>query len=270
MRNLRLDLAYDGTEFYGWQIQPHKPTIQGAIEAAVERITGERAAVAGAGRTDAGVHAAGQVACFRTNTLIPCENLNRALNNILPREIRVLRVCEAPAAFHARYAAVAKLYRYRILQSNVCPPFLARFVYHTPVRLDAERMMRAAKCFEGEHDFTSFAATEPCRAKPQKTGRRSAPRSAVRRISFSRVFWRPETSILTYDVRGNGFLHHMVRNLVGTLIEVGRDAIPPDAIPAILSARRRPEAGPTAPAHGLCLVRVEYPPTPEFKNCDLD
>lgn len=268
MRNLRLEIAYDGTGFYGWQTQPQKPTIQGSIEEAVERITGEKAPVTGAGRTDAGVHAAGQVACFRTASPIPCENLNRALNNFLPRQIRVLRVREAPAGFHARYGAMAKLYRYRILQAKICSPFLARFVYHCPARLDTERMMRAARWIEGEHDFTSFAASEPGLGKPADRRGRSSASSAVRCISFSRVFWRAETSIVTYDVRGNGFLHHMVRNIAGTLIEVGRGAIQPEAVLTIMAARDRAEAGPTAPAEGLCLVRVEYSSNHEPKGSD--
>ncbi|MGH9397550.1 MAG: tRNA pseudouridine(38-40) synthase TruA [Terriglobia bacterium] len=268
MRNLRLDVAYDGTSFFGWQKQPQRPTVQGCVEEAVERITGEKTSVAGAGRTDAGVHAAGQVASFRTCSPIPCGNLGRALNNILPQEIRVLSVQEAPLEFHARYAAVAKVYRYRILQANVCPPFLARFVYHCPLRLDAKRMALAAKWIEGERDFTSFAASDPSLAKSPKGRKRSAASSScVRRIFLSRILSRPRTSILTYEVRGNGFLYHMVRNIAGTLMEVGRGAIRPEEIPLILAALDRSKAGPTAPAQGLCLVRVEYSAKPRTKIC---
>lgn len=264
MRNLRLDIAYDGTDFSGWQRQPDQVTVQGCLEAAVARITGESVSLAGSGRTDAGVHAAGQVANFKTSSPIPPDNLKRALNNALPETLRILRASEAPPEFHARINAVAKLYRYRILQADVCPPYLARFVCHYPGRLDRERIERAAQWIEGEHDFTSFAASgDAPGAAIDETERTShaapcpAP-SAVRTIFGSRVFWNPATSILTYEVRGSGFLRHMVRTLAGTLLEAGRGAMSADDIPSILEARDRSKAGPTAPARGLCLVRVEY------------
>lgn len=256
MRNLRLDIAYDGTDFCGWQRQPDEDTIQGRIEAAIERVTGERANLTGSGRTDAGVHAAGQVANFFTACPIPPVNLTKALNNALPEAIRILRTGEAPPAFHARYSAVAKDYRYRILRAEVCPPHLARFVCHYPGRLDLQRIERAAKWFEGEYDFTSFATLENSSGGAEESEQSIS--SAIRTVFSSHVIWNPRLSLLTYEVRGNGFLRHMVRTITGTLIEAGRGAISPDEIPAILAAKNRSKAGPTAPASGLTLVRVEY------------
>lgn len=256
MRNLRLDIAYDGTDFCGWQRQPDQDTIQGRIEAAIERITGTSVNLTGSGRTDAGVHAAGQVANFKTHSPIPPVNLKRALNNTLPDAIRILRAEEAPPGFHARYSAAAKLYRYRILQAEVCPPYLARFVCHYPGRLERKRIERAAQWLEGEHDFTSFASTGD--ALGEDAGEKGQSPFAVRTIFSSKAIWNAPLALLTYEVRGNGFLRHMVRTLAGTLIEVGRGAIDPEDIPAILEAKDRSKAGPTAPARGLWLARVEY------------
>lgn len=256
MRNLRLDIAYDGTDFCGWQRQPDQDTIQGRIEAALERITGASVNLTGSGRTDAGVHAAGQVANFKTSGPIPPGNLKKALNNTLPDTIRILRVGEAPPEFHARYSAVAKLYRYRILQAEICPPHLARFVCHYPGRLERNRVERAAQWLEGEHDFTSFASTGD--TPGEDAGENGRNPSAVRTIFSSKAIWSAPLALLTYEVRGNGFLRHMVRTIVGTLIEVGRGAIDPKDVPAILEAKDRSKAGPTAPARGLWLARVEY------------
>ncbi|MDE3180940.1 MAG: tRNA pseudouridine(38-40) synthase TruA [Acidobacteriota bacterium] len=254
MRNLRLDIAYDGAGFYGWQKQPDKPTIQGLIEAAVERVTGIRSVVTGAGRTDAGVHATGQVANFVTTAPIPAGNLCRALNNILPPEIRIMKASDAPEGFHARRSASAKVYRYRILQAQICPPMMARFVCHFPAQLDVQGMAEAASWLEGVHDFTSFAgATQNAVAAGPKAGA-----SAIRHIYHSRISPAKSLPMLTYEVRGSGFLYHMVRNIAGTLIEVGQGNFRPDDIPRILAAQDRSKAGPTAPAEGLCLVRVEY------------
>ncbi|MGH9344161.1 MAG: tRNA pseudouridine(38-40) synthase TruA, partial [Terriglobia bacterium] len=256
LRNLHLDITYDGTDFCGWQRQPGQDTIQGRIETALERITGERVNLTGSGRTDAGVHAAGQVANFKTSSPIPPDNLKRALNNALPETIRILRAREAPPEFHARYNAVAKLYRYRILQTELCPPYLARFVCHYPGRLDLGRIERAARWIDGEHDFTSFASAAG--APGEDNDEAGHIPSAARTVFHSRVVWNARIALLTYEVRGNGFLRHMVRTIAGTLIEAGRGAIKPDDIPAILKAKDRSKAGPTAPARGLCLVRVEY------------
>ena len=161
MRNLKLILSYDGTDFSGWQVQPDAPTIQGTLASAIGRLTGEKVLPQGSGRTDAGVHARAQVATFSTASPMPAENYVKALNDILPPAIRVLQVEEVPAAFHARHSARAKTYRYRILRSPICSPFLARYVWHFPFPLDEAAMQIAAASIVGEHDFTSFAATDP-------------------------------------------------------------------------------------------------------------
>jgi tRNA pseudouridine38-40 synthase len=252
MRNLRLVIAYDGTDFHGWQRQPNAPTVQACLEAAVERIVGERAQVWGSGRTDAGVHALNQVANFKTGSPIPCENLVKALNAVLPPTVRVKEAHEVSDKFHARYDVRRKTYRYRILQAPICSPFVWRFVCHHPYSLDRRRMAEAARLLEGEHDFTSFAATE---GHVEDSGE---AKCAVRKIFLSRLLWRPRTSLLVYEVCGSGFLQHMVRNMVGTLIEVGKGKLVPQDVVRILGARDRTLAGPTAPARGLCLVKVEY------------
>ena len=251
MRNLRLLISYDGTDFFGWQRQPDRPTIQGRIENALQKILGAPVDVMASGRTDAGVHASGQVANFRTDNPIPCSNLRKALNNALPPAVRVLDAREAPEDFHARFAAHAKVYRYRILQTETCSPFLARFVHHLPRPLDLPRMEQAARLIVGRHDFTSFAAQdggEPPQSKESK----------IRSVYSSRFFLRPRASLMVYEIRGDGFLRHMVRNIIGTLIEVGEGRRAPADIRRLLAARYRPAAGSTAPACGLCLVKVEY------------
>jgi tRNA pseudouridine38-40 synthase len=260
MRNLRLDIAYDGTDFHGWQRQNGRPTIQGCLETVLERILGTKVILTGSGRTDAGVHALQQVANFKTECSLSSENLQRALNSLLPATVRVTKAEEVDLNFHARRSARAKIYRYRILQTSVCPPFISRFVHHYPRPLDRHRMARAAQYMEGEHDFTSLTAVAH---RAVIGGRTEEPfprrvRRAIRRVFRSRLFWRPRTSLLIYEVKGDGFLHHMVRNIVGTLIEVGRGKIAPEEIARILEARDRAQAGPTAPARGLCLVKVEY------------
>lgn len=250
MRNLKVILSYDGADFSGWQVQPDKATVQGALASAIGRITGEKVLPQGSGRTDAGVHALAQVMTFVTESSVPTENFLKALNDILPASVRVLQVSEAPADFHARHSAEAKTYRYRIYRESICPPFLARYVWHYPYPLDEEAMARAASFVVGEHDFTSFAAVDPER------GREDEPASNVRTIFF--CSWERTGEELIYTVRGSGFLHHMVRNLVGTFILVGRGTLQPDDVPRILEARKRSAAGATAPASGLYLVNVEY------------
>lgn len=249
MRTIKLTLAYDGSEFFGWQVQPNRPTVQAAVMEAVATVTGERAAVHGSGRTDAGVHALAQVASFQTASGIPAANLAKALNRQLPNTIRVLAAEEAPAGFHARLQARAKSYRYRIYRGGICPPFLWRYVHHFPYPLDEQQMIEAAPLFQGAHDFTSFASPDPPEAA-------SAARSKVRTVSSSEL--RREGEELVYTVRGSGFLHHMVRNIVGTLVEVGKGRVSAAQIPEILAARQRSAAGPTLPGKGLWLVSVEY------------
>src|SRR5437879_3274801 len=215
MRNLKLTLAYDGTDFCGWQVQPGAPSVQGTLASAIGRITGEKVLPQGSGRTDAGVHALAQVATFQTESIIPAANFVIALNDTLPASIRVLKAREVPADFHARKSAQAKTYRYRIYCGAICPPFLARYVWHYPYPLDEDAMWEAATLIEGEHDFTSFAAVDPEKslnheADPSallRTG--SSTRSNIRNVFSSQ--WRRQETELIYEVRGNGFLHHMVR-----------------------------------------------------------
>ena len=250
MRNLKLILSYDGADFSGWQVQPDAPTVQGTLASAIGRITGEKVLPQGSGRTDAGVHALGQVATVMTDSSVPSENFAKALNDILPASVRVLDVKEMPPEFHARHSANAKTYRYRIYRESICPPFLARYVWHYPYRLDEEAMIAAAARVVGEKDFTSFAAVDPER------GRAGEPASNVRTIFSS--MWHRSGEELIYTVRGSGFLHHMVRNLLGTFILVGRRTLQVEDMTRILEARERSAAGATAPAGGLYLVDVEY------------
>jgi tRNA pseudouridine38-40 synthase len=275
LQNWRLTLAYDGTEFSGWQVQPGERTVQGELQQALGRVTGEAPLPQGSGRTDAGVHALGQVASFTLAAPIPAENLQRALNRTLPPAIRILEARTVPTAFHARHSARAKTYEYRVFRAALCPPSLARYVYACAWPMDVQALQRAARLFEGEHDFLSFAATDPeltarnldSNAEPDarpipRQGFQIEPPTAptVRRI-FSSA-WEERQSeagrLLVYRVRGSGFLHHMVRNLVGTMLDVGRGRLRAEAISEILAARSRAAAGPTAPARGLFLDSVEY------------
>jgi tRNA pseudouridine38-40 synthase len=249
-RNLKLILSYDGSDFCGWQVQSDAATVQGTLASAIGRITGEKVLPQGSGRTDAGVHALAQVATFVTESSVPAANFVKALNDILPATVRVLEVTEAAEDFHARHSARAKTYRYRIYRGGICPPFLARYVWHYPYPLDEEAMGRAAGAVLGEHDFTSFAAVDAER------GREDEAASKVRRIFSSE--WERAEDELVYTVRGSGFLHHMVRNLVGTFILVGKGTLRVEDLNRILGARERSAAGATASACGLYLVSVEY------------
>ena len=267
MRNLKLILSYDGSEFAGWQVQPDRATIQGTLASAIGRLTGENVLPQGSGRTDAGVHALAQAASFTTNSTIPIGNWLKALNDILPASIRVLEVSEAEADFHARKSARAKTYRYRMYRGAICPPFLARYVWHYPFPLDEAAMAAAAGIVIGEHDFTSFAAVDPERAERMtavEDGNHTGPGDSqgqgagmnTRTVLVS--VWAREGDELIYTIRGNGFLHHMVRNLVGTFLLVGKGTLICAEVRRILAARSRSAAGPTAPAGGLYLVGVEY------------
>ncbi len=250
MRNLKLILSYDGSDFAGWQVQPDAQTVQGTLASAIGRITGEKVLPQGSGRTDAGVHALAQVATFVTESSVPTANFVKALNDVLPASVRVLGVDEVAADFHARHSARAKTYRYRIYRAAICPPFLARYVWHYPFPLDEQGMTGAAKMIEGEHEFTSFAAVDPER------GREGELASNVRRIFSS--FWERQGDEFVYTVKGSGFLHHMVRNLVGTFILVGKGTLKAEDLTRILEAHNRSAAGATTPASGLYLVNVEY------------
>ncbi len=252
MRTLKITLAYDGSDFYGWQVQPGLATVQGTLAGALQRVTGEDVLPQGSGRTDAGVHALAQVASCELESRIPAENLVIALNDVLPAAIRVLRIEEMPPGFHARKSAKAKSYEYRIYRGDICPPFLARYVYHHPYPLFEAAMAEAAAAVVGEHDFTSFAAVDPEKGREEEE-----QRSNVRTIFSSQIARRHEE--LVYSVRGSGFLHHMVRNLVGMFLLVGKTRLKPGDVSAILQARSRAaNPGATAPASGLYLVGVEY------------
>jgi len=271
----KLTLAYDGTEFHGWQIQPDRPTIQGELQAALERVTGEAPLPQGSGRTDAGVHALAQVASFALAAPIPPDNLLRALNRTLPPAIRISEATTVRSTFHARHSAEAKTYEYRILRGEDCSPFVARYVFACLWKIDLVLLQESARNFLGEHDFLSFAATDPERSARQaltgvlsdgadgldEDGNCAGSANTIRTI-FSSVWEERQTEageLLVYRVRGNGFLHHMVRNLVGTMLEVGRGQLALDELAKILAARSRSAAGPTAPARGLFLHSVEYP-----------
>ena len=275
LQNWKLTLAYDGTEFRGWQVQPGERTVQSELQAALGRITGESPLPQGSGRTDAGVHALGQVASFALAAPIPAQNLQRALNRTLPPAIRILEARTVRSAFHARHSAEAKSYEYRVFREALCPPYLSRYVYACSWPMDMEALQRAAKLFEGEHDFLSFAATDPDLANrsldangepehrplPREGFQIQAPAAPTVRRIFSSMWEEQATeagNLLVYRVRGSGFLHHMVRNLVGTMLDVGRGRLRCHEIPAILAARSRAAAGPTAPARGLFLHSVEY------------
>jgi len=261
-RNLKLTLAYDGAGFNGWQIQPGLPTIQGTLAEAIGRITGENVLPQGSGRTDAGVHALGQVASFVLESPIPERGLLTALNDSLPPAIRVTSVAEVAASFHARHCAKAKTYQYRIFRGDICPPFLARYVFHDPYPMNEEAIILATESIVGRHDFTSFAASDPDRsariaaAQAEEDDENAPVPSNVRTVHSA--LWARSSDELTFTVRGDGFLHHMVRNLVGTFLQVGKGSLRVGDIRRILEARERSAAGPTAAACGLYLVSVEY------------
>jgi tRNA pseudouridine38-40 synthase len=247
MRRVRITVSYDGTEYHGWQVQPGLATVQGTLQEVLSGIEGAAVHLDGSGRTDAGVHALAQVAAFGLANPIPCENLRRAMNRLLPRDIRVLAAEEAAADFHPRYNATAKTYEYRILRAEVCPPFERLYVHHHPYPLDEPRMLELAPLLEGEHDFSSFAASD----EGDQLGR-----SKVRRIFCSCLEHSGER--LIYRVRGSGFLKHMVRNIVGVLLEAGKGNVGRADFEARLTPGCAIPAGPTAPARGLYLVSVEY------------
>lgn len=252
MRNIKLTLAYDGAKFHGWQIQPGVATIQGDLTDAVRKITQEPVSIHGASRTDAGVHALGQVASFKTKSALTAEDLQRAMNALLSPAIRVVAAEEMGPDFHARWQAQEKTYHYRIFRGVVLPPFEYQRALHYPYPLNEEEMARAAKCFEGERDFSSFAAT---------SGSEDADRdrSPVRVICQSEVERHAECEEIIYVVTGKSFLRYMVRKIVGTLLEVGRGKLRAEDIAAVFAARDRSRSGPTAPPEGLYLVSLKYP-----------
>ncbi len=247
MRRLRFNVAYDGTDFNGWQVQPGLPTIQGTLEEAIGRIEGQAVHVAGSGRTDAGVHAFAQTAAVTLTNRIPLDNFRRAVNRLLPPTIRISSVNEADYDFHPRFHAKRKTYEYRMFRDEVCPPFDRRFLYHYPYPLDEQRMTEAARLLEGEHDFTAFAASDE----------RDVIGESKARTIFLSILCRKE-QVLIYRVTGSGFLKHMVRNIVGVLIETGKGNLSESDVSARLVPGNSIRPGPAAPASGLFLVSVEY------------
>lgn len=248
MRTFKLTLSYDGTNYFGWQDQPDRPTVQGALEKALRGITQEAIRVAGSGRTDAGVHALGQAVSFRTCTRLSAAELMKALNATLPEDMAVRELVEAADDFHAIRSAVRKRYRYRLHDGPIADVFSRRYVWHYGHRLDERTMHEAGQALVGTHDFASFQS--------QGTQRESTIRTiydlSVRRGEGT------ESDLVTVEVEANGFLYNMMRAIVGTLVKVGGGRKPPDWPREVLAARDRRVAGPTAPPEGLCLLRVEY------------
>jgi tRNA pseudouridine38-40 synthase len=252
MRTIKLTLAYDGADFHGWQQQPGVPTIQGALNEAASKITQEKVFVQGASRTDAGVHALAQGAHFKTQSSLSALEFQRALNALLPPAIRVVAAEEMGPDFHARWQAQGKTYRYRIFRGRVLPPFEYRRALHFPWPLDEAAMTQAAPKFEGQHDFSSFAASSGSEDDDRE-------RQMVREIYSSAMVREPDREEIAYVVRGRSFLRYMVRKIVGTLIEVGKGRLAPDDIPRLLELRDRSQSGPTVPPEGLYLVSLEFP-----------
>jgi tRNA pseudouridine38-40 synthase len=244
MRNIKLLLSYDGTDFSGWQRQPDRRTVQQVLEEAIGRLTGTEPNATASGRTDAGVHAVGQVVHFYTASRHAPEVFVKALNAMLPPDVRVRGAWEMPQAFHATLDAKAKLYRYVIDNGRVADPFQTRYSYHVYPRLDAAAMHRAAQALKGRHDFHSFETNWPNRTSSVRT---------VTHIAVNRV-----GDFVWVDVEADGFLYNMVRSIAGTLVEVGKGKWPESKVAEVLTAEDRREAGPTAPPQGLFLVRVRY------------
>ncbi len=244
-RNIRITLAFDGAAYHGWQIQAHHPTVQGIVSRAIEQIAGGTVKLTGCGRTDAGTHARRLVANFKTPSRIEPAAWVRALNSILPQDIRILSARRVSPEFHARRDARSKTYCYRIYRGAILPPHLARERYHYPYPIDLPRMQSAARLLVGEHDFASFT--------PKKV---ADSKSTVRRVYHCEL--KAKGHLLLFSVEANGFLQYMVRNMVGTLLEVGRGRITLAEFENLLGQRDRSLAGFTAPAHGLVLIKVRY------------
>jgi tRNA pseudouridine38-40 synthase len=252
MQTVKLTIAYDGSGFHGWQLQPGLPTIQGALHDAIRQITQEPITIHGASRTDAGVHALGQVAHFKTHSTLDAQEIQRGMNALLPPTVRIVAAQEVGQDFHARWLAQGKTYRYRIYRGEVLPPFDHRRAFHYPWPLDEAAMSAAARAFAGQHDFSSFAASTGSEEDDKD-------RDMQRVIHSSEIVRDPHHDEIAYVVRGRSFLRYMVRKIVGTLIEVGKGRLAPSDIPEIFAARDRSRSGPTVPPEGLYLVALEYP-----------
>ena len=245
MRNLKLTLAYDGTEFHGWQVQPNLRTVQGELQQALQKLFNHDVNVTGSGRTDAGVHAHGQVANVETIRSMDTDAVLRGTNGLLPVEIRVLSVEEVSPEFHARRSARSKTYEYHVWRNPIVSPFQSRYVYAFRYPLNEEMLDRGAACFVGTHDFTSFCAT----------GTEIEDRT---RTIFEASWDRSSDTTWVFRIRGSGFLQHMVRTITGTLLEIGVGRMQPEQIAAIFEACNRRLAGPSLPPHGQHLIEVEY------------
>ena len=253
-RNIKLVIAFDGTRYAGWQKQKNEPTIQGLLEEAITKMTATSVVVHGAGRTDAGVHALGMVANFATGANIPCPGFLKGLNSMLPADIRILAVKDTGPEFHARRSACAKTYFYNICTALVQIPTERLYSAHVPGYLDIEAVKDSLVCLQGSHDFSSFEASG------SRDLGNTVGRGANREILAARIIQRKTEDRIRLIFTGDGFLRHMVRNIVGTLIQVGRGKITVQDFAQILAARDRTSAGPTAPAHGLFLQEVHYRP----------
>jgi len=251
MRYFKLTIAYDGTDFHGWQFQTNKSTVQGEIVAVLRRLTQENVQLNGSGRTDAGVHALGQVASFRTQSALSAAEFQRALNALLPQTIRIVAAEEIGPDFNARWSARGKVYRYRLYRGKVVPPFIWRYVLHYPFPLDEQAMREAAARFVGVHDFTSFAASTG--SEDDDKGR-----NMVREIYETQLQRTDDGEELWFTVRGRSFLRYMVRKMMGTLLEVGRGKMAPGDIEKLYEIKDRSKSGPTVPPQGLCMVSVEH------------
>ena len=251
MRYFKLTIAYDGTDFHGWQIQANKPTVQGEIVAVLRRLTQENVQLPGAGRTDAGVHALGQVGSFRTQSALSAGEFQRALNALLPPAIRIVSAEETGPDFSARWSAKGKVYRYRLYRGKVVPPMLWRYVLHYPFPLDEEAMKEAAAKFVGVHDFTSFAASTGSEDDDKE-------RNMVREIYSTELKRTDDGEELWFTVHGRSFLRYMVRKMVGTLLEVGRGKLSPADIERLYELKDRSKSGPTVPPQGLFMVSVDH------------
>jgi len=244
MRNIKLLLSYDGTDFSGWQRQPDRRTVQQVLEEAIGRLTGVVPSTNASGRTDAGVHALGQVVHFYTASRHDPETFVKALNAMLPRDVRVKGAWDVPQSFHATLDAKAKLYRYVIDNGRIVDPFQTRYAWHVVQKLDAAAMHRAAQALKGRHDFHSFETNWPNRTSSVRT---------ITHVAVNRM-----NDAVWVDVEADGFLYNMVRSITGTLVEVGKGKWPEAKVAEIIAAEDRREAGPTAPPQGLFLVRVRY------------
>src|SRR6202047_1440813 len=251
MRYFKLTIAYDGTDFHGWQIQANKPTVQGEIVNVLRSITQENVQLHAAGRTDAGVHALGQVGSFRTQSALSAGKFQRALNALLPPTIRIAAAEEVGPDFNARWSARGKIYRYRMYRGKVVPPMLWRYALHYPFPLDEEAMRDAAARFVGVHDFASFAASTGSEEDDKE-------RSTEREIFSSELGRSANNEELVFTVSGRSFLRYMVRKMVGTLLDVGRGKLQPSDIDRLYELKDRSKSGPTVPPQGLCMVSVEH------------